>query len=435
MSEASSLRGLHLHFDGAAGAAGDMTLGALFDLGVPIDVVTEVVAKLGLGDDRLTSRRVVKGGVSAIDVKVRVDEGGHAHAHDHAHDRGHAHAHDHAHDRDHAHDHDHDHDHDHTRYRDVRARLRGAGLDAVVESLALRIFDRVARAEAKLHGSALDDVVFHEVGAIDSLVDIVGAAAALSWLAPVSVSAGVLAVGQGVVRCAHGRLPVPAPATLEILREVSAPITGGDCRKELCTPTGAAILAEVVTAWGAMPALSPVRVGYGAGDRELADRPNVLRAVLGRLADGAGRSPAVYRLEANIDDMNPELCAYAAEAMFAAGALDVWWTPVAMKKSRPALVLSALVPREALDPVCRVVVRETSSIGVRFDPVDRLTLERELIAVATEYGPVEVKLASLDGEVINVAPEHASCLAAAERSGAPLKAVYAAALAAYGRGS
>ena len=404
----SELRGLHLHFDGTAGAAGDMTLGALFDLGVPLEVVTDVVAKLGLGADRVTATRVVKGGIAAMDVKVRADDadGGHGHGHGH------------------------DHDHHHHHYRDIRAQIAGAALAPEVERLALDIFDRVARAEAKLHGTTVEAVAFHEVGAIDSIVDIVGAAAALAWLAPASVSASAVAVGHGAAYCAHGKLPVPTPATAEIFREAGGLTIDGGVDKELCTPTGAAILSAVVTQWGSMPALTPVAIGYGAGDRELTDRPNVLRAIAGKPQAGAG-AEELYRLEANVDDMSPEMCEHAAEAMFAAGAVDVWWTPIQMKKSRPALQVSALAPEPALEPVLRAALRETTSIGVRFDRVSRRALARDTVTVSTRYGELPIKVARLDGVEVNAAPEYEACRAAARHFGAPLKAVFAAAIAAY----
>ncbi len=509
-------RGLHLHIDGASGIAGDMTLGALFDLGVPVAVVEDALDRLGVGRARLQVGRVVKSGIAAVNVQVdargelggghrhgdpRVDapvatpaadstydhgpgldhthdhgnrrdhrdhdheqhahedahhgdhvdlshdhahglahEHAHGLAHEHAHEPAHEHAHAPAHDHAHAPAHDHAHaygagdeahgrGHAHHHYADIRARLLAAGLGPAVLARALDMFDRVARAEAKLHGTTVDAVAFHEVGAIDSIVDIVGTAAALAWLAPTAVTCSEVAMGHGTLRCAHGVLPVPAPAALEILREAGGVMTSGGVARELTTPTGAAILAHAVTAWTPAPTGAAVAVGWGAGDMELADRANVVRitAIAPRVV-----ADALWRLEANIDDMSPELAAHAIDAALAAGAVDAWWTPITMKKGRPALLFAALAPDGARDRVVAAVLRETTSIGIRFDRVDRTMLARAQVRVETEYGPIAIKVARDDaGNVVNAAPEHDDCAAAASRAGAPLKDVYAAAVAAW----
>jgi uncharacterized protein (TIGR00299 family) protein len=490
-AEPHPLRGAHLHLDCASGAAGDMTLGALIDAGVPAEVIRTALDRLGVGGWRLSASVVVKRGIRAVDVKVDTSPGPghahehghtHAHAHSHDHDHDHAHSHEHGHEHDHphehehghthahahshehGHEHDHAHEHEHTHahehghthahehshehehghdahraYRDIRQMIRDADLDADVIARALDIFDRVARAEARMHQQSIDDVVFHEVGAIDSIVDIVGTAAALSWLAPASVSAVSVAMGHGKLTCAHGILPVPAPAALEILREAGGVLEDGGLPRELCTPTGAAILASAVTQWAPMPRLVPLAVGYGAGDASLPDRANVLRATIGRPAPGAGADAAspgeLWRIEANIDDMSAELCEHAADAAFTAGAVDVWWTPIVMKKGRPALLLAALAPETARDAVTAAMLRETTTIGVRFDRVARRVLEREIRQVETRFGRVPIKIARLDGEVVNAAPEYEACRAAARAAGVPLKQVFAEALAAYGRES
>jgi len=389
----------HLHIDGTCGAAGDMLLGALIDLGVPRAVIDEAIGKLGVEAERLVVAEVVKHGIRATDVKVDAG-GGHGHGH-----------------------------HPHVAMREIEGRIRSAGLPARVEALAMAIFSRVAIAEGRIHGKGPGNVHLHEVGALDSIVDIVGAAAALAWLEPTSVSATAVAMGHGTIRGSHGVLPVPSPAALAILRDAGGLIEDGGVARELCTPTGAAILAEVVTAWGPMPAMVPLAVGYGAGDADLADRANVVRATVGRV--GRPRSEHVYRIEANVDDMSPEICEHVADCLTAAGAVDVWWTPVVMKKSRPGFVMSALAPEGALDAVIRAALLETTSIGLRFDRVARRVLDREAAAVDTVYGSIEIKLASLDGEVVNAAPEYESCRAAAAKHGVPLKRIYAAAIAAW----
>ncbi|WP_428265402.1 nickel pincer cofactor biosynthesis protein LarC [Haliangium sp.] len=459
MSEASHARliGAHLHFDCASGAAGDMTLGALIDAGVPPEVIREALDTLGVGGWRLSARTTRKGGMRAVDVRVDTGPGpagaepghdgthepgahehghgsddGHAHGHEHGHDHGHGHTHEHGHEHGHTHEHTHEHEHGpHRAYRDIRAMIEGAGLAPAVVERALDMFDRVARAEARMHDTAIDQVVFHEVGAIDSIVDIVGTAAALAWLAPRSASAVSVAMGHGTVTCAHGVLPVPSPAALEILREAGGVTADGGLARELCTPTGAAILAATVTSWGPMPALSPVAVGYGAGDADLPDRANILRVTLGRPV-GAEGEQVMWRLEANIDDMSSELCEHAAARAFEAGAVDVWWTPIMMKKGRPALLLSALAPDSARDPVASALLRETTTLGVRFDRVGRRVLERELVEVDTRFGTLPLKLARMGGELVNVAPEYEPCREAARAAGVPLKQVFAAVMSAFG---
>jgi pyridinium-3,5-bisthiocarboxylic acid mononucleotide nickel chelatase len=501
----SSVRGRHLHVDCASGAAGDMMLGALIDLGVPLDVIGDALDAIGAGRDRLRVDRVVKHGIAAVDIKVdtrgelagaqrhlhtdpghqHTDHGhadhthadhspaeqerdGHAehgHAdHDHGHgpaahghaehDHGHgpaAHrhaehdhghgpaAHDHA---DHGHGHgpaahgpaahghaDHDHDHAHYHYGAIRRRIADAALTAGTRRRALDIFDRIARAEAALHGKTVEDVAFHEVGAIDSIVDVVGTAAALDWLDPRSVSCASVAMGHGTITCAHGVLPLPAPAALEILRDAGGIMADGGVARELCTPTGAAILAAAVTRWTAAPTGRPVAVGWGAGDVDLADRANVVRVVVLDAAPVA--AAVVWQIDANIDDMSPELCTPASDAVFAAGALDVWWTPITMKKGRPALMVSALATTETRDAVAAAILRETTTIGVRYAPHERTILTRSFRDVETPYGTISVKLATDGDAILNAAPELDACVAAARQHGVPVKLVFAAAHAAF----
>ena len=453
------LRGLHLHVDGASGAAGDMMLGALIDLGVPIDAIGAALDAIGAGRERLRVARVVKHGIAAVDVQVdtRGELAGarphhhapatpgpaaHGHSHDHSHAPGHG-AHDeathrHHHDHGHAHDHSHAHDHGergHYHYKAIRAVIAGAALTPGTRTRALDIFDRIARAEARMHGTSVDDVALHEVGAIDAMVDVVGTAAALDWLAPAAVTCTGVAMGHGTLTCAHGVLPVPAPAALEILREAGGVTTDGGVARELCTPTGAAILAATVTHWAPAPAGRPVAIGWGAGDAELADRANALRAIAIAVAPapgpGAEAGDRVWQIDANLDDMSPELCGPASDAVFAAGALDVWWTPIAMKKGRPALMISALATGETRAAVAAAILRETTTIGLRFAPRERMVLPRAIREVETPYGPIPVKVASDGDAVWNAAPEFEACAAAARRHGVPVKRVFAAALAAF----
>ncbi len=401
------MKGMHLHFDCPSGVAGDMLLGALLDLGVPEGVVREALGRLPLGGYELTVAKATRRSLVGTDVKVVVREEGDGHGHAHGHVHG-AHRH----------------------YGEIRAMVHGA-TDGRTRQLALAIFDLIAVAEAKLHGVPIDDVAFHEVGAVDSIVDIVGTAAALAWLAPGSVSASPLALGHGTAATAHGLLPVPAPATLEICRAAGVPTCDGGAAFELTTPTGAAVMGAVVDTWGPMPALRVRAIGWGAGDRDMPDRPNLVRAVVGE-AQGGGDT--VLQVEANLDDMSPELCEHVADRLFAAGAVDVWWTPVVMKKSRPALILGALAPTARREDVIATILRETTTLGVRFAELARRTLERRVEEVDTPWGRVSVKLGLLGGHVVNVAPEYESCRALARAHGVPLKDVFAAAIAAMAKG-
>ena len=418
----SELQGTELYFDCFSGIAGDMTLGALLDLGVPEAAVRAELERLPVRGYRLTRERVRRGALMGTKIQVLVDEHEHEHEHEH---------HEHEHEPHHHHDprHSHGGHHPHTHYRDIRAMLeKHLGGDVLARALA--IFERIAAVEARMHGVSVADVAFHEVGAIDSIVDIVGAAAALAWLRPSRVTSRRVPLGGGSVDTAHGRLPVPAPATLELLAgaEVEA---GGD--SELTTPTGAGILAASVSAYGVMPPLRVIGVGWGAGDREIADRPNLLRVVAGIRPEALpGATDEIAVVEANIDDMNPELCEPLLEALFGAGAVDAWFTPIVMKKSRPALTVAALCPPEVRDHVAAALLRESTTIGVRFSTRQRLVLPRRIVEVDTPWGKVPVKVAG-EGDSANAAPEYEACRAVAATAGVPVKRVYLAALAAFFR--
>jgi uncharacterized protein (TIGR00299 family) protein len=456
------IRGQHLHIDCPSGAAGDMMLGALIDLGVPIDVIGDALDAIGAGRSRLQVNRIVKRGIAAVDVKVDtaghvLDEHRHGNREPHSHtaipkqvtktevnksgkfvaikfraetNTRHVHVDEHGDKTEEVHDHNPpDRGHAHYHYADIRWRISRSTLSDGARARALDIFDRLARAEAKLHGTSLDEVTFHEVGAIDSIVDVVGTAAALDWLQPQSVSCASVAMGHGTLTCAHGVLPVPAPAALEVLREAGAVVADGGLATELCTPTGAAILAATVTQWSSPPIARPLAVGWGAGDNDFADRANVLRLAV--LVPMAGPSQTVWQVDANIDDMSPELTGAATDALFAAGALDVWWTPINMKKGRPALTLSALAETLKRDDVISAILRETTTIGVRYTELYRTVLAREMVEVDTRYGRIPLKVA-MEGTIVrNVAPEYDACAAAARAHGVPVKLVFAAALAAY----
>ena len=319
--------------------------------------------------------------------------------------------------------------HVHRPYGAIRGLVRRAALDAATKRLATAIFERLATAEAALHGVTLDEVVFHEVGGWDSIADVVGAAAALAWLAPARVSSSRPVLGSGMVRTAHGLVPVPAPATAALLRGVPVVMDG---QGELTTPTGAAILAEVVQEYGPAPPMCLVAQGFGAGSRDLADRPNVLRVLLGEPLGQqlAPSEPEVVCVSANLDDMSPQLAEPLMSALFGAGALDVWYTPILMKKGRPALQASALCPPPALAAVEAAFFAHSTTLGLRRHGLSRTVLERSLAKVKTAYGEVGVKLAGRAGELLGATPEFEDCLRLAQREQVPVRRVMAEASAA-----
>ena len=388
-----------LHIDCFAGIAGDMFLGAMLDLGVPEQLVRQGLALLPLGEFELRVGRATRMGIVSTDVKVEVPTRSAAHAH--------------------------------RSFREIRKMLGSSGLDAPVKERALGIFSRLARAEGRLHGKEPDEVTFHEVGAVDSLVDIVGAAMALEHLRPARVSSRAVPLGRGSTRCAHGVLPVPSPAAVAILADVGAAVEDGGADLELCTPTGAAIVAETVAGFGGLPAARVVAAGYGAGDAELPDRANLLRLLLlDPLPDLDADREAVV-VEANIDNMPPEWFGHLMDRLFAAGARDVWYTPIQMKKNRPAVTVSVLCSVTDRDRVGAALLSESTTIGLRSHRVSRTVLERRILEVDTPHGAVRVKVSGDGRQVLNAAPEYEDCRAAAARTGAPLKDVYAAAMAAY----
>jgi len=386
--EAGAGAGAVLYFDCFSGLAGDMVVGALVDLGVPLAVVESAVSRLPLAGYRLRTEPVTRHSIAATRFVVDVDEGEQPHRH----------------------------------YSEIREMIERAGLAAPVAELALGTFEAIARAEARVHGTEVDHVHFHEVGAVDSIVDIVGAAAALDHVRARVVSAPV-PLGCGFVQTRHGTLPVPAPATLLILEGV--PVTGTEVQAELTTPTGAALIKAAAAGFGAIPPMIPERVGFGAGTRELPGRPGLLRVVLGRPYEPASEEPACWVIEANIDDMTGEVAAQAVARLLEAGALDAWIEPIQMKKGRPALKLGLLGRRDDLERLGGLVLRETSTIGLRYHPVGRMEMRRAVREVTTPYGKIRVKLARGPGGSANAAPEFEDCLRASREHDVPLKQVMA----------
>jgi pyridinium-3,5-bisthiocarboxylic acid mononucleotide nickel chelatase len=387
-----------LYVDAVAGVAGDMLLGALLDAGADEIRVREGLRGLGVDGLDLSLTTEHRHGIAARRVTVTAAEQAAG---------------------------------VHRTWADVRTILDRARLPDRARERAHAVFRALAEAEGRVHAVAPEAVRFHEVGAIDAIADVCGIALALEDLAVDELACSPLPAPRGFVRSAHGRLPLPAPATLELLR--GAPLHGLELDAELVTPTGAAVVAALAGEWGPLPPLRLDAVGYGAGARELEALPNVVRVVVGERL-GRGRTPGADRpvslIETNLDDLSPELVPDAAERCFDAGALDVWVTPATMKKGRPGLVLSALARPADERAVAEAVLRETTTLGVRISAVRRWELEREWRTVEVDGERVRIKAGSLDGRIVNAAPEHDDCAAVARRTGRPVKQVWADALAA-----
>ena len=386
------------YFDCFSGISGDMMLGALLACtGVGEAPFREQLAALGVPGYELSIRTVTREGITATDVDVKLTET----------DQGHG------------------------RHLSDIARILGeSGLSARVREQAVAVFTRLADAEAKIHGTSRDTIHFHEVGAVDAIVDIVGTCLLLEMLGVERVAVSALPCGYGTVWCQHGWMPIPAPATVELLR--GFPVYSVDIQGELVTPTGAALvttLAEPATA-GKMPAMRVLASGYGAGKKQFKpDMPNLLRVILGETEDAADpTSQTVAVLETNLDDQNPEGFDLLMERAFAAGALDVFFTPIQMKKNRPATLLTLLCPPETADMLAAILFRETGTFGVRVREQRRYTLARSWRTVKTEFGDIRLKAGAWQGEEVTVAPEYEDCKRAAQEHGVPLRRVYAAAV-------
>jgi uncharacterized protein (TIGR00299 family) protein len=399
------------YLDTFSGISGDMTVGALLALGFPLATLEDAIAALGLRGVELVAEPVSRSGIVATKFQVRV-HGRHP-------------------DAPHAHDHEQTHpEHPHRPYAAIRALLAASALPEPARATALAIFARLAEAEGRVHGIAADAVEFHEVGALDAIVDVVGTALGLTHLGVEAVYVSPLPMGQGRVQAAHGALPIPAPAVVELLR--GRPVRLEDGAAELVTPTGAAIVAAVARA-EAVPELRVQAVGYGAGDRTLHDRPNLLRIVVGEAVAAAGADEVVV-LETTIDDLSPQLYEHVLERLLAAGARDAFLVPVTMKKSRPGTMLRVLAAPADRERLAGIVFAETSTIGLRWTTWQRTVLPREERTVQTPWGAVRVKLARAPDGTVNVAPEFEDCRRLATERGVALKRVHQAALAAALRG-
>lgn len=386
-----------IYLDCFSGISGDMLLGAFLEAGLPKEHLQSELAKLGLQDEfHLDIRKEAKCGLLAGRVEVQVK---HEEAHHHHHHEAHAHG---------------------RSLADIRQLVEQSALSVEVKEKSLRMFENLAVAESKIHGVPKDDVHFHEVGATDSIVDMVGAAIALEALGITRVYVGRVNTGTGLVHCQHGEYPVPAPATAELLKDFS--IYHDDEAHELTTPTGAAFLKTFATPVNHLPqGFKTETIAYGAGGRDLT-RPNVLRMYVGNVH---GEEDGLYKIETNIDDMTGELFGYVMERLFEKGALDVWATPILMKKSRPAYMLSLLVEGTKKEACLQVLFRETTSLGMRvFRLEERPEASRHGAVVETSHGQARCKVSAWQGQIVSLAPEYEDCRALALAAGVPLKQVY-----------
>lgn len=423
------------YLDCFSGISGDMFLGAAVDAGVSLEKLQTVVHALGLHTE-LESRRVERGGITATKIDVLID--GRAdqpldtgHLHEHAHEHEHTHP--------HAHSHESAHEeiqpaHVHRGLKEIREIIAHAPISHAAQAFAVKTFEFLAHAEAKVHNRDAETIHFHEVGSEDAIVDIVCSAVAVEELAVDAWYCSALNVGGGTVHCAHGVLPVPAPATAELLR--GAPVFSSGIQKELLTPTGAALLRALNVRFEPLPPMTLSATGYGAGAREFPGSPNVVRLILGEqesqhsfIGESGGNNVTI--LEANLDDMNPQIFSYVQQKLLDAGALDAFGVPVQMKKGRPGIIMTVLAEPAHTEALTRILLTETTTLGVRTRQEQRRTLDREHVTVQSPWGPIRVKLGRLQGEVVNCAPEFEDCRKIAESAGVPLKSVLQEALRLY----
>jgi len=388
------------YLDCFSGISGDMFVGALLDVGLPLERLLAELKKIPLGSYEFERTRALRGHLVGTRVEIRVPG-----------------------------------KQPHRKLRDIEALIADSGLSTGVKEQTLKVFSRLAQAEGKLHNMPPEQVHFHEVGAVDAILDIVGTCIGLELLDISHLTCSPVNVGSGCVQAAHGTLPVPAPASLELLKDL--PIYSSGVDGELVTPTGAALISTLATGFGPIPPMRVERIGYGAGAREIPGHPNLARLLLGesaepvRVRDGAPGDEVVSVIEANVDDMSPQLYGYFIDQALAAGALDVTCTPIQMKKDRPGILLSVLCTPEKGDALAQMLFEQTTTIGVRIYEARRQILERELVSIQTAYGTVKVKVARRDGKVLNVAPEYEDCQRLASEKGVPLKQVMIAAQASY----
>jgi len=380
------------YFDCFSGISGDMTVGALLDAGLKIETLEKELKKLGLSGYQLEVNKVAKKGISATKFNVKIKEEGVE-----------------------------------RRFKDILTILEKSKLDEEIKKETKKIFLNIAQAESKIHQKDIDKIHFHEIGGLDSIIDITSAVIGIKTLGIEEIYSSALPVGKGFIKCAHGVIPVPAPATLELLKNI--PTYSGGIESEMITPTGAAIISTLAKSFGKRPLMKIERIGYGAGEKEFTI-PNLLRVSIGEkilkdenLKDGYVSDEAVL-IETNIDDMNPEFYDYIMDQLFSQGALDVFLTPIQMKKNRPAHMLSIIVYEQNLKEILEVLFSESTTLGVRVREVKRLRLGQQNFIAETKYGKIRVKVGIFKGEIKNVAPEYEDCKKMAKQHKIPLKEIY-----------
>lgn len=377
---------MQLYFDCFSGISGDMTLGAFIDLGVPVEWLKAELTRLPLENFDITVEKISRNGINAKNVFVHDDIKAHP-----------------------------------MDYNKIKTLILSGPHSENVKNLSLTIFEKIADAESNIHGCPKHKIHFHEVGGIDAIVDIVGTALCVEYLGVTKITASKIPTGSGFVKCSHGTIPVPAPATIAILKDV--PVYGTDIKKEIVTPTGAAIISALSESFGDMPELIIDKIGYGSGKRDLADRPNLLRIVAGKDSEKANEEDVVI-VETAIDDMNPEIYSFLMERLFEDGALDVYWQPVYMKKNRPGTVVTVLCTTENREKIVNRILAETTTSGVKFYRAQRSVLERKLIEIDTCFGKIQAKeIIGIDGRA-RVVPEYEECKKIALENKLPIKDVY-----------
>jgi len=376
------------YFDCQSGISGDMILGALVDAGVKIADLEKGLSSLKLKGYKLRASKVKRGQIGGSKVDVVLDPKNNQ---------------------------------PHSRHlADIESLIQKSKLPQQVKDQSVGVFRRLGKAEARVHRTRIEKVHFHEVGAVDSIVDIVGGVYGLHLLGIEKVLASSLNTGEGTVQCEHGLMPVPAPATLELLKGV--PCYSSGVRKELTTPTGAAMIVHFADKFESMPLLKIIKTGNGAGDYEIPSQPNLLRMIVGETNESSHET--ITLMETNVDDMNPEFYDHVMDQLFDAGAVDVFMTPIHMKKNRPAVTVSVLLPPEKRDGIARILLTETSSFGLRFRDMNRIVLKRESVILDTRYGKIAVKIGRWEGQVVQRAPEYEACRKAARKVGKSIKEVY-----------
>jgi uncharacterized protein (TIGR00299 family) protein len=394
-----------LYLDCFSGASGDMILGAFLDLGLPLDALKAALGSLAIEYGGVSAERVSRAGVTAAKFRLHQQHASHAAHHEHHH------------------------------LTHIIAAIRRSSLSAEGQDRAAHLFERLAEAEAAIHNTPIDKVHLHEVGALDSIIDIVGAVFAFEWFGIQDVEASPLNVGGGTVQCAHGTFPVPAPATARLLTGV--PVYGRGT-SELVTPTGALLVSAYARTFGPLPSMRIDTIGYGAGDRDPKDAPNVLRMLKGARLSAAGAADGgdagrVVKIECQIDDMNPQFFGPLMDALLGAGALDVFYTPVQMKKGRPGTLVTIIAPPASRETLTDILFRDSTTIGIRYEEMSRTCLDRAIETVQTPYGPVRFKVARREGRELNASPEFDDCERLGAEHGVSIKTVQAAAWQARGR--